>query len=345
MRFTPQQQQQQRQAAQHQSRSSSSSSLTMFLGSDGGVLGVGTPELITILLVGYFVLGPSDLYKLTKEIGKAVQNFRTLSTEATKSFETSMEGQLQVEEIRKAQRDLNDAFSFRRSINVDQEEEAFTTTVLSEKVGTEVGAEPIVKPSEADGGVNGGGKKKKIRRRKKQVVVVEEEEVAPVVEEAFKFDENFEGNVPDLDMTSAFDDFPSSMDDEAELLRAERMERLMSGSGTTTEEKEEDEPRYDWEDSAESQADSERFAAQLNNWNDKIMANEDALSPLAMVMERLALLEEEQQAQTFRLEEEYRERAQMEEKFYKQKRALLEDTAAEVQALAYENNNTVEESK
>lgn len=46
MRFTPQQQQQQRQAAQHQSRSSSSSSLTMFLGSDGGVLGVGTPELV-----------------------------------------------------------------------------------------------------------------------------------------------------------------------------------------------------------------------------------------------------------------------------------------------------------
>ena len=151
-----------------------------------------------------------------------------------------MEGQLQVEEIRKAQRDLNDAFSFRRSINVDQEEEAFTTTVLSEKVGTEVGAEPIVK-SEADG-VNGGGKKKKIRRRKKQVVVVEEEEVAPV-EEAFKFEGDFEGNVPDLDMTSAFDDFPSSMDDEAELLRAERMERLMSG-GTTIEEKEEDDE--DW---------------------------------------------------------------------------------------------------
>ena len=77
--------------------------------------------------MGYFILGPSDLYKLTKEIGKFIQNFRTLGAEATKTLETSMESQLQLDDIRKAQRELNDAFSFRRTINVDDEGDAFST--------------------------------------------------------------------------------------------------------------------------------------------------------------------------------------------------------------------------
>ena len=77
--------------------------------------------------MGYFVLGPTELYKLTKEIGKALQNFRSLSTEASKQFETSMEDQLDLQELRKAQRELDDAFNFRRSINTDETAEAFDT--------------------------------------------------------------------------------------------------------------------------------------------------------------------------------------------------------------------------
>ena len=53
-----------------------STSLCSFLGSDGGILGVGAPELATIVLIGYFVLGPTELYKLTREIGKFITNFR-----------------------------------------------------------------------------------------------------------------------------------------------------------------------------------------------------------------------------------------------------------------------------
>ena len=62
--------------------------------------------------MGYFVLGPSDLYKLVKEIGKFIQNIRTMGTDLTTTFENNMESQLQLEELRKAQRELNDAFSF-----------------------------------------------------------------------------------------------------------------------------------------------------------------------------------------------------------------------------------------
>ena len=50
-----------------------STRLNSFLGADGGILGVGAPELATIVLIGYFVLGPQELYKLTKEIGEIMQ--------------------------------------------------------------------------------------------------------------------------------------------------------------------------------------------------------------------------------------------------------------------------------
>jgi hypothetical protein len=36
---------------------------------NSGILNVGTPEVAVILLVGYFVLGPQDLYKVVKQAG------------------------------------------------------------------------------------------------------------------------------------------------------------------------------------------------------------------------------------------------------------------------------------
>jgi Sec-independent protein translocase protein TatA len=274
----------------------------------------------TIVLVGYFILGPSDLYKLVKEIGKAVQNFRTLSTEATKTFESSMESQLQMEEIRKTQRELNDAFSFRRSINVDPDDEAFTTTTTSEKVG----AEPILSRTDDDGTKG----KKRIRRRKKPTVSSSEENEE--TEQQLRMDDSWEtantgeNNIPDLDMSYAFD------------TNAKSDWNLDSNSNDWFLESE-NQSKGNVDETVPADAQSAaRFQAQIQgNWNDSILGNEEQLSPLAKVMERLALLEEEKAAQVFRLEEEYRERAAMEEKFYRQKRALLEDAAAEIQANVY----------
>lgn len=160
--------------------------------------------------MGYFVLGPSDLYRVVKEIGKFIQNFRTLGADLTKTVETNLESQLEIEEIRKAQRELTDAFSFRRTINVDDEEEAFSTkaTIAS----TEESSETAAPLSE-------GGKKKKIHRRVKKKVVAEE--AAPVEQPPAPTQED-SGDVEDLDMTAAFADIepPSSTN------REERMERL-----------------------------------------------------------------------------------------------------------------------
>ena len=101
--------------------------------------------------MGYFVLGPTDLYKLVKEIGKFVQNFQTFTSEATASFENNLESQLQLEEIRKAQRELTDAFSFRRSINVDEDTEAFEVNAQSPRIIDGGGADSVA-------AVAGGGR-------------------------------------------------------------------------------------------------------------------------------------------------------------------------------------------
>lgn len=281
----------------------------------------------TILLVGYFVLGPSDLYKVVKEVGKLIQNFRTLSTDLTKTVETNLESQLEIEEIRKAQRELTDAFSFRRTINVDDETEAFSTKASEKSTdSSSEGAAAEGEAAAATGAAVAVGKKKRIRRRVKKKVVPPVEETPPQVEEPVMSSNS--GVVEDLDMTAAFND-----DTEADSLREERMERLKQSS-------EDEQPWFN----APSEQEENRFAAQTSqSWNEKIMANEDKLSPLATVMERLAILEEEKIAADERLEEEFRLRTELEEKFYKEKRDMLEEAAAAVQAQAFAGMETTTE--
>jgi len=352
---------------QRPSRSSSgggSSTSLNVLGSDGGILGVGAPEIATILVVGYFVLGPSELYKLVKEIGKFVQNFRSLSTEASKQFESTMENQLELTELRKAQTELNNAFSFRRSINTDEavdaftENELFTEKAAAAAAATASGAAAVAE-GEAEGATTVKKKKRLVRRKKKKVVV--EEEPAPVEEELSNLDREIAMEYPDLDML----DEPPSADvqskiNEEDKLRAERMERLSGGStssSTTTQEP-------DWFTASEEEIASEvlnttpkdpaleayeknRFQSQLTaeDWNAQIMANEDKLSPLAMVMQRLAILEEEKNAADRRLEEEYERRMDNEDKFYLEKRRVLEEAIEDIQRDAFSDMNGGGEKK
>jgi hypothetical protein len=80
----------------------------------------------------------------------------------------------------------------------------------------------------------------------------------------------------------------------------------------------------------------QRFQAQLGStWNDQILDKNEELSPLADIMDRLAILEEEKNAADARLQDEFRLREANEETFYKEKRKLLEEAAQQVQAAAY----------
>lgn len=346
--------------------SSSSTSLNV-LGSDGGILGVGAPEIATILVVGYFVLGPSELYKLVKEIGKFIQNFRSLSTEATKQFESTMENQLELTELRKAQSELNEAFSFRRSINTDETLEAFAENEPVASAAAAATAATATTTAEGDGTVK---KKRRLVRRKKKKVV-EEEESAEDNEELSNLDREIAMEYPDLDMLDDATEEPSAEDVQAKIneedkLRAERMERLSGGSSSSSSGAEEP----DWftateeeiasevlsssntqpQDPAMAQYEKTRFQSQLSasDWNAQIMANEDKLSPLAMIMQRLAILEEEKAAADRRLEEEFERRMDNEDKFYLEKRRVLEEAIEDVQRGAFaamENGDGGEEKE
>lgn len=310
--------------------------------------------------MGYFILGPTELFKLTKEVGKFIQNFRTLGAEATKSFESTMENQLELTELRKAQSELNSAFNFRRSINVDQESEAFSELPPIAEGAAVAGATAVAK--ESDGTSSTKRKKKRRRVKKKTVQEVPEETVSP-----------FSGDIPDLDMSAAFqDEFKDQMGlekdsvkdgaqtDETEAkmsarLRKERFERLERAAERSESDKQDiSNDETNWFSASESDIASEvlaqqpspdevnaandRFAKQLSGkWNDNVLENEDKLSPLAKIMDQLAILEDERAATNMRLDEEFERRAQIEEKFYREKRELLEMAAGEVSAAAYSN--------
>jgi Sec-independent protein translocase protein TatA len=332
--------------------------LGMFLGNDGGILGVGAPEIAVTLLVGYFILGPSDLYKLVKEIGKFIQNFRTLGAEASKSFESSMENQLELDELRKAQTELNSAFGFRRSINVDQTADAFTSVPSSEDANVAAATATALGSSDSSSdepGAEGKKKKRKRRRVKKKKAVVEEE---PMMSGS--------GEIPDLDMSAAFRDeitqeiqkastasSSSTITSPSEsTLRQERMDRLTNGQPTAPS----SETNPDWFSASESDiasevmgqqnqeqeitqptvADNNRFASQLSgDWNQQILDKGDELSPIGNIMDQIALLEDERNAATKRLEEEFRMRAEIDENFYREKREVLEVAAAEISTRAF----------
>jgi Sec-independent protein translocase protein TatA len=360
---------------------------TLHFGQDSGILGVGAPEIAVTLLVGYFVLGPSDLYKLVKEIGKFIQNVRTLGSEAAKSFEGTMENQLELTELRKAQRELNAAFNFRRSINTDELSDAFDKTgkfgensSSSNNNNNNVDATTTTTAIMTEGemamsasGMVGGEilpstttkKRKLVRRKKKQIVEIREQEVE---EEARGWDDT---TYPDLDAlgdvvaddnNDGDDDVPPLVDD----LRAERMRRLMStdnavdnADDTMSEEKS---PPIDWynmsnedvasatllsnnnnninnnidkaDEAVEAAAAAARFQSQLSieQWNAQMMANEnDALSPLSMAMQRLALLEDEKNVKDALIEEEYRKRLDNEDEYYSMKRMVIMDAISEIQ--------------
>lgn len=301
------------------------------------------------------MLGPSDLYKLVKEIGKFIQNFQTFATEATATLENNMESQLQLEEIRKAQRELNDAFSFRRSINVEADSDPFEVNVQSPRGQDDITSQPAGETeydlsTGATAGAAVAPKKKKMRRvkRKKKPVAEPEEAVESATDNVA-----FGVNTPTEELAN---DIPSELGIDEELMEAENraMETILNGSSDEDlqlEEKETSnlaaqirEQRMERLESAQSNdavssAEQSRFQQQLSgDWNGQILANNEKLEPLAEVMNLLAVLEEEKIAADKRLQEEFKAREENEEKFYLEKRKVLEEAAANVQAQAYAGN-------
>jgi len=262
-----------------------------------------------------------------------------------------MEDQLELTELRKAQAELNDAFNFRRSINTNDVGDVFEKTSFSDNIAAAVedGAAVAGAGAAAATAVDAAAttettaptkKKRRLVRRKKKKAVEEidvptEESVAPMIAEEY----------PDLDML----DVPDLSEEEK--LRAERLERLGGGGVgdsapdasnepdwfTTSEEDIANEVLNNNKDPALASFEKNRFQSQLSadDWNAQIMENEDELAPLSMVMKRLAILEEEKNAADKLLEEEYQRRMDNEDKYYLEKRRVLEEAITDIQEEVY----------
>ena len=178
-----------------------------------------------------------------------------------------MEDTLDLQEIRKAQSELNDAFNFRRSINTDEAATAFDKTDFMENIESAT-ATATVASSAVVGGDNTATasdgstvaveegvtpkKKKRLVRRKKKKVVDEEEAAAAAAAAAaaedFEVprDEDILKEYPDLDMldaelpptssaeASASASTSTSTLSEEEKLRAQRLERLGGASSSSS---------------------------------------------------------------------------------------------------------------
>lgn len=68
--------------------------MEMLLGFDDTILGVGAPEVFIILAVGYFVLGPVELFKLTKQAGVLVGQLRDIGLGTATSLGNIMDDQV-----------------------------------------------------------------------------------------------------------------------------------------------------------------------------------------------------------------------------------------------------------
>jgi len=74
----------------------------------GGFLGVGSMEVAVILVVGWVVLGPKELIKLTREVGKIFGSLRGIATNARNSLQSIVEADSLTEEFNKVVQSVTD---------------------------------------------------------------------------------------------------------------------------------------------------------------------------------------------------------------------------------------------
>ncbi|CAN0558652.1 unnamed protein product [Ectocarpus sp. 12 AP-2014] len=65
------------------------------VGFDNTFFGVGGPEVVVVLVVGYFVLGPVELVKLVKQAGVLVGQLRDVGLGTVNNLTTIVDDQVQ----------------------------------------------------------------------------------------------------------------------------------------------------------------------------------------------------------------------------------------------------------
>jgi sec-independent protein translocase protein TatB len=70
------------------------------------MFGIGSSEFLVILIVAFLVLGPSHLPKVARTLGKAMGEFRRVSTEFQRTLNLEVEKEEHEERKRQAEKEL-----------------------------------------------------------------------------------------------------------------------------------------------------------------------------------------------------------------------------------------------
>jgi len=70
------------------------------------MFGIGSSEFLVILIVAFLVLGPSHLPKIAKTLGKAMGEFRRVSTEFQRTLNLEVEKEEHEERKRQAEKEF-----------------------------------------------------------------------------------------------------------------------------------------------------------------------------------------------------------------------------------------------
>ena len=70
------------------------------------MFGIGSTEFLVILIVAFLVLGPSNLPKIAKTLGKAMGEFRRVSTEFNRTLNLEVEKEEHEERKRQAEKEF-----------------------------------------------------------------------------------------------------------------------------------------------------------------------------------------------------------------------------------------------
>lgn len=70
------------------------------------MFGIGSTELLVILVVALLVLGPKNLPKIAQTLGRAMGEFRKVSTEFQRTLNTEIAFEEEAEKHAKAKKDL-----------------------------------------------------------------------------------------------------------------------------------------------------------------------------------------------------------------------------------------------
>jgi sec-independent protein translocase protein TatB len=109
------------------------------------MFGIGSTELIVILIVALIVIGPAKLPEMAKSLGKALGEFRRVSTDVKRTIEMEAEQSEQKEKTAQAKKELFPETAAKAPAEPDT-----AATAAPEQTAGPSDGQPAVQPAQSE---------------------------------------------------------------------------------------------------------------------------------------------------------------------------------------------------